>query len=287
MTHATTTPRLSFADLLALPRAPSPFIRPVQSRDREGAATYTSPIATSPTAWAASHLNFHPDPLQAEILDAPDPALLLLCTRQFGKTTLTAIKALHFALSHPGTLTIVAAPIERRSGEWIRLVRAYLTVLGIPAKSDPAHRFSVVLPNHSRLIGIPGVVDNNRGYPAHLLIFDEAAFVPAQVYSVLTPSLAASSGALWLISSAGPESGFFYEQWRETRIPWRRFKVTATECPRITPAFLARERLLNGEQSFRQEYLCEFQPGPTQTISRHLLESALDPTYNNSLWLSP
>lgn len=39
---------------------------------------------------------------------------------------------------------------------------------------------------------------------------------------------------------------------------WTRFSVPATECPRISPAFLAEEREVLGERYFNQEYMCEF-----------------------------
>ena len=34
--------------------------------------------------------------------------------------------------------------------------------------------------------------------------------------------------------------------------------MPATECPRISAAFLAEERATIGDRGFRQEYLCEF-----------------------------
>jgi len=264
---------LSFTDLEVLRHDPHPFHSRVPKTQPQVV------VPQDPSVFASQLLAFRPDARQAEILDCADPNLMLLCTRQFGKTTLTAIKALHFALTHPGAIVLVVSPTARRSGEWIRVLRGFLITLGLPLKSDRIHAFSAVLPNASRLIGLPGTVNSNRGYPAHLLIVDEAAFVPDAVYKVLTPSLAATGGAQWLISSAGPESGFFYEQWRDTLLPWRRFRVPAGDCPRISPVFLARERLLLGESAFQQEFLCEFQPGPLTPITRSLLDAALDETY--------
>jgi hypothetical protein len=40
---------------------------------------------------------------------------------------------------------------------------------------------------------------------------------------------------------------------------WRRVKVPASLCPRITPQFLAEERAALGERWFRQEYGCNFE----------------------------
>ena len=233
----------------------------------------------SPSAWAAHALNFSPDPRQAEILDSPAHRLILLCSRQFGKTTISAIKALHFALNHPDSLTVVASPSLRRSAEFIRIVRRLLSTLHIQPKSDSIHPHSALLPNAARLIGLPGVIDNNRGYPAHLLIFEEAAIVPDEMFHVLTGSLAATNGALWLISSAGDQNGFFFDQWQNKEIEWTKFKIPATECPRISPEFLAQERLLIGEPAFNREFLCEFTSLGESILSRELLLSAIDPNY--------
>ena len=51
--------------------------------------------------------------------------------------------------------------------------------------------------------------------------------------------------------------GHFYEAWNDTAA-WYRVEVPATDCPRITPEYLAGERKALGEMWFRQEYMCEF-----------------------------
>ncbi len=262
---------MSRLNLFSLPASVSPLFSLKNEPKPE-----LPPVHPETALWAAASLNFQPDPIQTEILNHPAERLILLCTRQFGKTEITALKALHFALSHPGALVVVASPCERRSAEWLLRVTSFLRTLGIPHRRDRIHQFSAVLPNHARLIGLPGVADNNRGYPAHLLIFEEAAFVPDPLWKALTPSLVVTRGRLWLISSAGAQSGFFYRQWNENN--WTRFCVTAEQCPRISPESLAEQRLLLGESDYRREFQCEFtSPGP-QVISLEFLNRAFDPT---------
>jgi len=146
--------------------------------------------------------------------------------------------------------------------------------------SDPAHPHSLLLPNHARILALPGTASSNRGYSAHLLIFEEAAFIPDPVFAALAPCVAATAGALWLISSAGQPSGFFYELWTQNSLAWSRFKATAAECPRITEAFLAEARLALGENEFRREYFCEFAPDALPILPRHLLDAALDDSFD-------
>jgi hypothetical protein len=52
--------------------------------------------------------------------------------------------------------------------------------------------------------------------------------------------------------------GHFFEAWEEGGDAWERIAIKATECPRISPAFLAQERRDLGDWWFRQEYECQF-----------------------------
>jgi len=182
-----------------------------------GSASGDSPnadLSSDPVLWAQSLLGFTPDPLQSEILRSSAARLILCCTRQFGKSTITAIKALHHAWTRPSSLVLAAAPTARQSGEWLEKSRSFLSQMGIKSRSDGHNRLSLVLPNRSRLVGLPGVADNVRGFSkASLVLIDEAAYVADELYQALNPMLAVSRGGLWLISTPGAQSGFFYDEW--------------------------------------------------------------------------
>ena len=45
-----------------------------------------------------------------------------------------------------------------------------------------------------------------------------------------------------------------------------------TECPRIKPEFLEKERRAMGDMKFRQEYLCEFVDVDGTLFDRDLIE---------------
>ena len=259
------------------------------------------PDDVDPVHWAQSVLHFVPDEVQSAILRSTARRLILCCTRQFGKSTVTAIKALQFAWTHPCALVLVAAPTARQSGEWLAKTREFLLHLNVPLRSDAHNRHSLILPNRSRLIGLPGVAQNIRGFSgASLVIIDEAAFVPDDLFHALNPMLAVSGGSLWLVSTPSAQSGFFYEEWSRSPNPadaltghsaepspekdptptvaWERHQVIATDCPRIAPEFLADQRILLGDLAFRREYLCEFVAPGIQVFDRELLDSAFDPT---------
>ena len=235
--------------------------------------------------WARLTLDFCPDPQQSDILSSPARRLILCCSRQWGKSTITALKAVHHALFHPNSLVITAAPTLRQSGEWLRKVAQFLLRLGIPFHGDGLNPSSLVLPNASRLVALPGDASTTRGFSAvSLLIFDEAAFVPDTLFHALSPMLATTQGALWLLSTPNSESGFFFETWYAQPAHWHRYTIPASACPRIPHDFLEEQRQALGDQAFRREYNCEFLGAGLPLFPRDLIQSAYDPTvepFNN------
>ena len=214
--------------------------------------------ALNPAAWAADCLGFTPDPVQASVLQTRDKRGILNCSRQWGKSTVIAIKALHFAWFRPDCLVIVISPSARQSGEFLRKVKRFVLKLDVPVHGDGENRISLLLPNQSRIVGLPANEDTIRGFSgAELLVIDEASRVSDDMYSAVTPMLATTDGHLWLMSTPNGKRGFFYRQWNEPE-GWIRIIAPATECSRISSRFLAKERKEKGLMKFRQEYLCEF-----------------------------
>jgi hypothetical protein len=70
--------------------------------------------------------------------------------------------------------------------------------------------------------------------------------------------LAVSGGRLVLLSTPFGKRGHFFETWTKGGQAWEFIEIPATECPRITPAFLEEERKSLGSFWYRQEYFCEF-----------------------------
>src|SRR5215471_18081092 len=66
----------------------------------------------------------------------------------------------------------------------------------------------------------------------------------------------------------------FYEQWAKGQ-GCTRTKKTAYDIPRISSAFLEKERLRLGDLMFRQEYLCEFIDPGSAAFSSELIEACL------------
>jgi phage FluMu gp28-like protein len=226
--------------------------------------------------WVREKLGFDPDEGQARVLSTASKRGLLNCTRQWGKSTITAAKAVHQAWTEAGSLTLVVSPSGRQSGEFVRKAAKFAQRLGVTPKGDGDNAISLEFPNKARIVGLPGNEATTRGFSAvSLLLVDEAAWVKDDLYRAIRPMLAVSGGSLWLMSTPNGKRGFFWEAWENGGAEWERIQVPATECPRITQEFLEEEMRNMGEQCFRQEYLCEFVDSVSGVFDRDLVERAI------------
>src|ERR1041384_2381589 len=76
--------------------------------------------------------------------------------------------------------------------------------------------------------------------------------------------LAVSRGRLVALSTPFGKRGWYHDEWHGEG-EWQRVKITAEQCSRIAPEFLAEERRAFGERWYRQESLCF--PGDTDVIT--------------------
>ncbi len=201
-----------------------------------------------------------PDPWQTHLLRRPERHILLTCSRQSGKSTVAAALAVHTACFQPGSLTLIVAPSLRQSAELFRKVLDAYRALGQPVPIRVISHPRLELANHSRIIGLPGRESTIRAFSkVALLVVDEAARVPDELYRSLRPMLAVSHGRLVCLSTPFGQRGFFYNEWTDTTVPWQRVQVTWRDCPRITPDFITAERAAMGDSWCRQEYECSFE----------------------------
>jgi hypothetical protein len=200
-----------------------------------------------------------PDPWQQEQLQSSASRMLLLCSRQAGKSTVAAALALRVALLRPRSPVLLLSPSQRQSGELYRKILDLFRAVGRPVGVVAESALRLELANGSRIVSLPGDEKNIRGYSGvAMLIIDEAARVRDDLYYSVRPMLAVSQGQLVALSTPFGKRGWFHDEWH-SQADWVRVMVTAPQCPRITEAFLAEERRALGERWFRQEYLCSFE----------------------------
>ncbi|OIQ84060.1 terminase-like family protein [mine drainage metagenome] len=215
-------------------------------------------LAAADPAVLAQRIGITPDAWQLDVLRSTEARLCLLCSRQAGKSTVSAVLALHAALYEPGSVTLIAAPSQRQSIEMFRTITRFYRALGRPIAAEAENTQALTLENGSRIVSLPGDERTTRGFSAvRLLIIDEAARVPDEFLDAVRPMLAVSGGRLVALSTPFGRRGWFHRA-ATTGRGWKVVRVTADQCPRISPEFLAEEREAMGDWQFKQEYGCEF-----------------------------
>ena len=205
------------------------------------------------------NLRLEPDPWQMAVLETDCRQLLLNCCRQAGKSTVVALLGLVEALWVPDTEVILISRSLRQSTELFRIVVDFYLRLGTPLR-ERRNAHELVLANLSRVLCLPCREDTIRGYSSvGLLIIDEAARVPDDVYRTVRPMLAVSGGRLICLSTPYGKRGFFHDSWAHGGDDWTRIEVPVSRIPRIPASFLEQERRALGEACFRQEYCCSFE----------------------------
>jgi hypothetical protein len=200
-----------------------------------------------------------PDPWQKGVLEGDDDRVMLLASRQSGKSSVSAALALHAALTKPRCPVLLLSPSLRQSGELFRKVVDLYDALKRPLPAFSRTAMRLELANGSRILSLPGTEGTVRGFSGvGLLVIDEAARVADALYYAVRPMLAVSRGRLVALSTPFGKRGWFHDAWHSDE-PWRRVKVTAYECPRITKEFLEEERKALGERWFNQEFTCSFE----------------------------
>ena len=140
---------------------------------------------------------------------------------------------------------------------------------------DGHNELSIVFPNGSRIVGLPENETTIRGFSdVSLLLVDEAARVPDEIYRAMRPTLVVHDGDLWLMSTPNGRRGFFWDEWDHGGEEWDRISVPATDCPRISARVLAEEKANAGDKWYRQEYLCEFVDREGAVFSREVIDAA-------------
>src|ERR1700733_7062483 len=109
-----------------------------------------------PVLFAKEALGFDADPWQRTLLRTTEPQVILNCSRQSGKSTSTAVKALHKAIFSPDSLVLLISPSLRQSKELFSKCVSFLRSLQPAQVLDEDNKSSATLANGSRIVSLPG-----------------------------------------------------------------------------------------------------------------------------------
>jgi hypothetical protein len=225
----------------------------------------------------ARRTGLEPDAWQADLLRSDAQQMILMCSRQAGKSTVTSFLALHAAIYRAPALVLLLSPSLRQSQELFRKVKDAHGALGgeHPATEESALRMEFA--SGSRIVCLPANEATIRGFSGvALLVIDEASRVPDELYQAVRPMLAVSGGRIVLLSTPFGARGFFHHEWTEGGAEWHRTRITAYDCPRISHEWLDAERRTIGDWWFEQEYICVFKDSNNQVFATEHITRALD-----------
>ena len=247
---------------LALLRSSLAALTPAQS------ATLDDPIP-----WAERIAGLTLDPWQCDVLLSVSPRLLLNATRQSGKSTVAALKAARTVLE--GGLAVVVSPSLRQSSFLFRKLSRHLVASEVAFRRETMTEVELV--SGGLAVSLPGDrpamlrgLSLRHDGPA-VLIVDEASRVRDELWATISPMLAAAPAAQQiLLSTPAGASGEFHRAWSSNE-DWERVQITADQCPRISAAHLAAERIRLGDALYRQEYFGAFVSAPGSVFDAEVL----------------
>lgn len=220
---------------------------------------------------------------QAEILESGGKRIIIVAGRQVGKTYMLAIYALWWAFTKPDQCVLIVAPTLRQSKIMYNRVRTFGSLVPWIRRSRIKDTMTeTIFDNNSEIHCLPAgrTGDNIRGYPANLVIFDEAAFIPDPVITAIRPSMSAVDGDMILSGTPFGMNGKFYEFYagivgKFKRYKWRKFKIPSILSPLISQEFLDEEREQMTDAEWRMEYNAEFISDTDEFFPKSLLKKAM------------
>lgn len=222
------------------------------------------------------------DEWQKEVLSTSGN-IVLRSGRQVGKSTIISIKAAEFAAHHKNKKILVIACVERQAQLLFEKILAYMVAkypkLIKKGRDRPTkHKLSLI--NGSVILCLPTGLSGYgiRGYTIDLLIADEAAFIPENVWTAVTPMMAVSRGNMILLSTPFGKGGFFYRCFSDPT--FTSFHISSEECPRADHDFLAAEKARMSRLQYAQEYLGEFVDELRRFFSPELIRSCMKSSFS-------
>ena len=200
------------------------------------------------------------DEWQEEVMNT-EGNLCLRSGRQVGKSTVIAVKAGEWAVKHPKKNIMVISSVERQAHLLFEKIHAYIYDnyrSNIKMGKDRPTKSRLRMKNGSVIYCLPTGLSGHgiRGYTIDLLIADEAAFIPEEVWTAVTPMLAVTRGTVILLSTPFGREGYFYRCFSDDS--YTQFHVSSEECPRKDQDFLDHEKERMTKLQYAQEYLGEF-----------------------------
>jgi len=193
----------------------------------------------------------------------PEQNCFLLTGRQVGKTTAMSIKAVELCLKHfkKGEYLLIASITEKQGYHLLAKALAYARAKYPHLIQRGRERPTMHKINFKNGTGILSFASGEtgeglRGYTIKKLLIDEGSRMSEEFFVAVTPQLSVTGGSMDIASTPCGKEGFFYKCSKDP--DFKKFFVTAEDCPRHTEEFLKKEKERMTKLQYAQEYLAQF-----------------------------
>jgi hypothetical protein len=225
--------------------------------------------------WRMGDLRYKLDKLQRKIHGVLNQnaakKVLILSSRQIGKSYTAVVMALEFAIKNPGTVVRIVAPTLKQCSD---IIRDNLVPIcqdapkGFIEQRRSENRWDLFNSSSLRVGALERAhVDGNRGANAAMIIYEEPGFVSGDdftygVNSVLGPQLLRSNGREIFVTSPSedPDHPIHTQILPECESRGTAFRYTVYDSPSITPPQIEEAARRCGgyeTEAFKREYLAE------------------------------
>jgi phage FluMu gp28-like protein len=240
-------------------------------------------IPEDPVVFARDFFGFGAKEYQAGLLRDMSKRIVVRWSRQAGKTTCIALRAIWFACMHPKTLTLIVAPTLRQSMIMADRIQDFLASLPKDKRTmlvEKLQRTTVRFRNGSRIVALPNSPQLLRGYTAAQVITDESGFFKDDrlvFYNVLYPMLSTTDGTLIASSTPWSKDSVFY---RMCQAP--EFSKHTITCEDVVRSGLVKQSFIDEMRSqlpfdrFQREFMSEFVEDIDAWLTQSLIVSCID-----------
>jgi len=225
-------------------------------------------------AFAEKVLRIKPFPYQAKLLQDQSKRIVACMGRQSGKTTTIALKAIKFAVSKRNATILITSPSLRQSMIMFNRISSLIATSPLKPKVVRATRTVIQFDNKSEIVALPASENLLRGFSAHMIVCDEAAFMPEElITNIIFPMISSTQGHAIFLSTPWGRNHFFYRAFMNPNYSVHRVK--SSENPLITAQFLDEMRLNMTKEAFSMEYEAEFVEAANSFFQQDLIRQCV------------
>ena len=210
-------------------------------------------------------------PYQWQIFSDQNPFIISKISRQCGKSTTFAAKAVYKSIMNDDNLVLLVSVNQRSADELLRKVKQWVEVCKISSNglvdySETAS--SVTFNNKSRIISVPANPSSLRGWSGDVIL-DEYALVEDDqgifqaVLPVITSKMKGTQYSLWICSTPSSLDTQFAKIWNSDEDKWHKYEFNIYDCVqqglKADPETL--KSIVNDDLIWNTEYMVQFASG--------------------------